>query len=235
MNTRSTLLGSAMNFAHLAGLGLGKKAKAKAKPAAADDQDEDDKAGASDDDDQDPPANGKKAKKAKGAAETEDDEDEDGPAASEDDDGDQDNRAAADEDDAGDEEDDPPQRGKKAKAARPQAGLSDYKRGRQAERQRCAAIFGSPHAAKNIPQAAELAFNTTLSADAAIGILKTAGPAGSGSRSRVNPDLGSDGDRGDRAAGGTGKAWGSAIAKAGVKPAAASDAGWGGAVRRAGR
>lgn len=241
MSLTSRLLGGTMGFAHLAGIvgPAGKKAKSRAE------DDEKDKTDASDDDDQDdPPAKGKKAKKAKAKGQgddegdkTDDDDDDDRSASAgdDDDDDDEENRAAADDDD--DDEEEQPSRGKKAKGARSQAALSDYKRGRQAERKRCAAIFGSQHAAKNIPQAAELAFNTTLSAEAAIGILKTAGPGGSnsGSRSRVNPDLGADGDEQARRGGGASGSWSRSFAKAGVKPAGDAGRGLGDSMRRASR
>ena len=46
-----------------------------------------------------------------------------------------------------------------------------YKRGKKAERARCAAIFGSQHASGRADLAASLAFNTGLSASAAIKVL----------------------------------------------------------------
>lgn len=51
----------------------------------------------------------------------------------------------------------------------------DVKKGRRAERQRCAAIFGSKHAAKNQALAASLAFNTAMSSKDAINVMATSG------------------------------------------------------------
>ncbi|MFV8985341.1 hypothetical protein [Serratia fonticola] len=51
----------------------------------------------------------------------------------------------------------------------------DVKKGRSAERKRCAAIFGSKAAAGRPDMAAHLAFNTELSASAAIGTLSAMG------------------------------------------------------------
>jgi hypothetical protein len=228
MSLHTRLLGGAMSFAHLAGLGKapGKKAKAK---TAADDQDEDDKPDASEDDDEgDKP----KGKKAKGKAD-DDKDDDDKPDASEDDD-DDDDKSMEDDDDKpdasedDDEEDDPPSRGKKAKGK-----SAEYRRGVTAERQRCAKIFGHSAAGRNQPLAASLAFNTGMSAAEAINVLKgQAASAGQGA-GRRNPDLGTD--PGDQSTSGNiGKSWGAALAKAGVAPAAQSG-GWGAAAERARR
>ena len=203
MNTRSTLLGSAMNFAHLAGLGLGKKSKAKGK--ATDDDQDDEKPDAADDDDEDKP----KGKKAKGKADDDDDQDDEKHDASEDDD-----------------EDEP--KGKKAKAK-----TADYRRGVAAERKRCAAIFGASAAARNIPLAASLAFETGMSAASAINVLKgQSAPNQAGAdRSRRNPDLGPDGaPQGSSSK----RAWGAAIDKVAPNGSKASG-GWGSAIDRSQR
>ncbi|AOM40501.1 hypothetical protein [Xenorhabdus hominickii] len=101
--------------------------------------------GAEDDEEQDEEKEGKKGKKAK-KAKSEDDEDDD-PDAEDD-----------DEDDDPDAEDD-----------------EDVKKGRRAERKRCARIFGSQYAAGRPDMAAHLALNTSMSASEAISTLKAMG------------------------------------------------------------
>lgn len=225
MNIRTNLLGGAMGFAHLAGIGLGSKAK-KAKGKA---EDQDDEKPGAEDDDEDAPK-GKKAKKAKGKAE-DDTDDEDKPdaegdeddASAEEDDEDKPDASAEDED----EEDAPPPRSKGKKAT------AEFRRGVAAERKRCAAIFGAKSAAANVPLAASLAFETGMSADAAIRVLKgQPAPSSAGAdRSRRNPDLGAD--PGAQGSGGAKKAWGAAIDK--VTSAAKPGGSWGGAIDRAQR
>jgi hypothetical protein len=134
-----------------------KSRKAKGRRAEEDD-DEDDapksrKAKgrrAEEDDDDDAP----KSRKAKGRRAEEDDDEEDGPKG---------RRTAAEDDDEDEEErqDDADDRDPKARAAR------------KRERARCAAIFGSKHAAGRVAAAANLAFNTKMTASQAIGVLKT--------------------------------------------------------------
>lgn len=111
----------------------------------------------------------KKAKKVKGRAEDDrddDDRDEDAEEEERDEDAEgDDDDTDADEDDDTDpeaEEDDGDDR-KEDKASR---------QARQAERRRCARIFGSKYAAGNISLAASLAFNTGMSSTAAIDVLK---------------------------------------------------------------
>lgn len=230
MNFKSTLMGGALSFAHLTGLAGGKKA---AKGKAEDDNT--DEPGAEDgDEDEDVQPKGKKAK-----ARAEEGEDEDGKEGSRAEDGDDDEddepkgkkaRKAEDDDDgmdADDEEDDQP-KGKKAKAS------ADFRKGAAAERKRCAAIFASPAAGRNIPMAAELAFNTDMSAQRAIAVLKTSGASAAHDRSRRNPDVGSDSDPEARAAAQSGKGWNAAFAKAGVAPKAQAG-GWDQAMKSAGR
>ncbi|CVA07099.1 hypothetical protein [Serratia marcescens] len=145
---------SYLKFAHL--LGLKKKAS---------EEEDDDK---------------EKSKKAKSRrAEEERDDEED---AEDDDDRedmeDDDNREPDAEDDDGDKE-----KGKKAKSRRAEEDDEDaeedenrdVKKGRRAERKRCAAIFGSKHAAGRPDMAAHLAFNTRMSAREAIDTLATVG------------------------------------------------------------
>lgn len=101
---------------------------------------------------------GKKGKKGKKAKE-EGEEHEDGEDGE---DGDE------DEDEGEEHEKD---EGKKA--AHRRGRKVGVKVGRRAERKRCGAIFASPAAAANVQLAAKLAFNTSLTADAAITILES--------------------------------------------------------------
>ncbi|SXF43139.1 Uncharacterised protein [Klebsiella variicola] len=117
----------------------------------------------------------KKSKKAKARrAEEEDERDDDAEDDERDDDAEEDER----DDDAEDDDDDPDASKeddsdddddrKEDKAA---------KSARIAERKRCARIFGSKHAAANPSLAASLAFNTGMSAAAAIDVLASTAPA----------------------------------------------------------
>ncbi|MBT0329032.1 hypothetical protein ISO88_03995 [Morganella morganii subsp. morganii] len=146
-------------FAHL--IGLGKKAraseededkkvrKAKGRKAEEDEPDED---AENDEDregaeDQDDEKQGRKAKRAKKAEGDDDDPD-----------------AEDDEDTEGDDED-----------AEDDDENKDVKKGRRAERKRCARIFGSKAAAGRPDMAAHLAFNTRMSSSEAISTLKAMG------------------------------------------------------------
>lgn len=105
------------------------------------------------------------AAKAKTKAEDDKNKDQDGPkddkeAGADEDDGD-DTTASTDEDQQ-DDDDNNKKEGKKARAARLD------------ERARCSAIFSHPAAAQNTTLAAELAFNTDLSASAASALLAAA-------------------------------------------------------------
>lgn len=146
-------------FAHL--IGLGKKAraseedenkkvrKAKGRKAEEDERDED----AEDDEDregaedQDDEKQGRKAKKAKKAGGDDDDPD-----------AEDDENAEGDDEDAEDDDEN-----------------KDVKKGRRAERKRCARIFGSKAAAGRPDMAAHLAFNTRMSSSEAISTLKAMG------------------------------------------------------------
>ncbi|HHQ6627783.1 hypothetical protein KGP26_03785 [Serratia sp. JSRIV002] len=114
---------------------------------------------ASEDEDDDK-EKGKKAKSrhAEEERDEEDAEEDDDEKDMEDDD---DSDPDAEDDDAGAEEDD----------------STDVKKGSRAERKRCAAIFGSKHAAGRPDMAAHLAFNTRMSAREAISTLAAMGPA----------------------------------------------------------
>lgn len=144
---------SHFKFAHL--LGLKKKAS---------EEEDDDK---------------EKSKKAKSRrAEEERDDEED----AEDDDDREDMEDDDREPDAEDDDDDK-EKGKKAKSRRAEEDDEDaeedenrdVKKGRRAERKRCAAIFGSKHAAGRPDMAAHLAFNTRMSVREAIDTLATMG------------------------------------------------------------
>ncbi|NHB89602.1 MULTISPECIES: hypothetical protein [Photorhabdus] len=151
---------SKLSFAHLLGIKKSaseddddkeKSKKAKSRRAEEEDRDEED----AEDEDDDTKA---------------DEDDKDDPDAEEDDDKDKDKsskkgkkaksrRADDDDDDADAEEND------------------DKEEGRRAERKRCAAIFGSKHAAGRPDMAAHLAFNTRMSAREAISTLALTGSA----------------------------------------------------------
>ncbi|WP_337045532.1 hypothetical protein [Serratia bockelmannii] len=174
---------SHFKFAHL--LGLKKKAS----------EEEDD--------------NKEKSKKAKSRrAEEERDDEED----AEDDDDREDMEDDDREPDAEDDDDDK-EKGKKAKSRRAEEDDEDaeedenrdVKKGRRAERKRCAAIFGSKHAAGRPDMAAHLAFNTRMSAREAIDTLATMGAVAPQPQGRKSLDarmreseqarLGPDGDK----------------------------------------
>lgn len=145
---------SHFKFAHL--LGLKKKAS----------EEEDD--------------NKEKSKKAKSRrAEEERDDEED----AEDDDDREDMEDDDDRESDAEDDDDDKEKGKKAKSHHAEEDDEDaeedenrdVKKGRRAERKRCAAIFGSKHAAGRPDMAAHLAFNTRMSAREAIDTLATMG------------------------------------------------------------
>lgn len=116
------------------------------------------------------------------------------------------------EPDAEDDDDDK-EKGKKAKSRRAEEDDEDaeedenrdVKKGRRAERKRCAAIFGSKHAAGRPDMAAHLAFNTRMSAREAIETLATVGAVAPQPQGRKSLDarmreseqarLGPDGDK----------------------------------------
>lgn len=145
---------------------------------------------ASEDEDDDK-EKGKKAKSRRAEEERDDEED-----AEEEDD-----REDMEDDDDSDpdaEEDDDKGKGKKAKSRRAEEDDDadaeeddenrDVKKGRRAERKRCAAIFGSKHAAGRPDMAAQLAFNTRMSASEAIGTLATMGTVAPAKAARVSLD-----------------------------------------------
>jgi hypothetical protein len=175
----SAKVASALSFAHLAGLGRG---KAKA-------EDNDDK---KDRDHEDVNDGAKKGKNAEDDEPEKDDKDKKDPETSaEDDDPDANAEGDDPEHNDGDEDDDGDKKGKKAKADDYGDDDEKMKAGAKKERARCAAIFASPAAARNVALAAELAFNTDLSATQATAILaKTPAAAGNSTRAAGNPRVG---------------------------------------------
>ncbi|RUR94714.1 hypothetical protein PB16LOC_01011 [Pectobacterium versatile] len=168
---------SKFQFAHL--LGLKKKAS---------EEEDDDK------------EKGKKAKSRRAEEERDDEE-----SAEEGDDAD---AEEGDDNDSDAEEDDNEEKGKKAKSRRAEDDEDDenddVKKGRRAERKRCAAIFGSKHSAGRPDMAAHLAFNTRMSASEAIDTLATMGVVAPEKSAHVSLDermqdekvrLGPDGDK----------------------------------------
>lgn len=143
-------------FAHL--IGLGKKAraseedenkkvrKAKGRKAEKDERDED----AEDDEDREDAEEQDDEKQGRKAKKAEGDDDD--PDAEDDED------AEGDDEDAEDDDEN-----------------KDVKKGRRAERKRCARIFGSKAAAGRPDMAAHLAFNTRMSSSEAISTLKAMG------------------------------------------------------------
>ncbi|EJK8625939.1 hypothetical protein [Morganella morganii] len=143
-------------FAHL--IGLGKKAraseedenkkvrKAKGRKAEEDERDKD----AEDDEDREDAEEQDDEKQGRKAKKAEGDDDD--PDAEDDED------AEGDDEDAEDDDEN-----------------KDVKKGRRAERKRCARIFGSKAAAGRPDMAAHLAFNTRMSSSEAISTLKAMG------------------------------------------------------------
>ncbi len=210
--TLSSRLAGALSFAHLAGIGARRSKAARADDDLPEDDDRADDDERDDDNDREPDGKkGKRARRAKRAkagkrADDDDPDAEDDDPDAEDDDPD----ADADDPDAEDDDDDKdPPLGRKARRAKraddddPDAeddedemrGKSAVARARRRERARCAAIFGSRHAARNPALAANLAFNTSMSRKEALAVLRDTpgGSAGSHGRADRNPKLGSDG------------------------------------------
>lgn len=141
---------SKFSFAHL--LGLTKAAKASREA----EEEEDDQKAEEEDENEDDDKSSKKSKKAKKAEDDDPDAEDDDPDAEDDD------------PDAEDDDDDPD-------AEEEEDENKDVKKGRKAERQRCAAIFSSKHAAGRPDLAATLAFTTKLSANEAIRVMRANG------------------------------------------------------------
>ena len=169
-------------------------------------EDDDDREPDAEDDDDDK----EKSKKAKSRrAEEERDDEED----AQDDDDREDMEDDDDREPDAEDDDDDKEKGKKAKSRRAEDDDEDaeedenrdVKKGRRAERKRCAAIFGSKHAAGRPDMAAHLAFNTRMSAREAIDTLATVGAVAPQPQGRKSLDarmreseqarLGPDGDK----------------------------------------
>jgi len=166
-------LAEAVSFAHLLPLTVGASARAE-------DDDEKDKGPDAENDEDgedgdDKKPGGKKAKKARADDQGNDDGEDDGTEDDDDPDA---------NDDDGEDDNDKKPAGKKAKKARADDGDGDgdhddkedgpsARAGAMGERRRCAAIFGSRHAAGRPDLAAHLAFNTNMSVAEAIGTMKT--------------------------------------------------------------
>ncbi|WP_341799959.1 hypothetical protein [Klebsiella michiganensis] len=115
----------------------------------------------------------KKSKKAKARRAEEDERDDDAEDEDRDDDAEEDER----DDDAEDDGDDPDASEDDDSDDDDRKESKAVKSARIAERKRCARIFGSKHAAANPSLAASLAFNTGMSAAAAIDVLASTAPA----------------------------------------------------------
>lgn len=211
---RSMLMGRSSSFAHFAGLGRGGRRAEEETPKDDDTKGKKSRAADGDDEDEDDKPKGKAA-------------DDDAPAQYPDDDDTKGRKSrAADGDDDDDDEDEP--KGKKSRAEddddeEEMTGKSAVAGARRRERARCAAIFNHPAAAENPQLACSLAFETTLTRQGALAVLKsqagrTANRAdlGAGRRDR-NPSLGAGGDT--ITGKGTVKGlWDAAVAKANPKP-----------------
>ncbi|WP_342705150.1 hypothetical protein OHZ10_29215 [Burkholderia arboris] len=194
-----TLMASGLSFAHLSP--KGKRASA-AEDDREDDERDDERAEGDEPEDRDRDdgdSRGSKGKKGKRAEDDRKDDERDDENA-EDDELEEDDsgkgkkgkRAADDEDDerAEDDDDEEEMRGKSAVA-----------RARRRERARCAAIMSSKSAGRNIELAANLAFNTSMTRQEALAILR-ASPAAdssghsarSAARTSRNPQLGAGGE-----------------------------------------
>lgn len=152
-------------FAHLMGL--------KFKGSRAEDEDEKARGRAEDDDENAEDDDEPKSRKAKGRRAEDDDDDE---------------RAEDDDEDAEDD-DEPKSRKAKGRKAEGDDDEADAKaQGRAIERKRCARIFGSKAAGIRPDMAASLAFNTDLSASAAIAQLEQAAAFGAPQGGRMSLD-----------------------------------------------
>lgn len=143
-------------FAHL--IGLGKKARAS-------EEDEDKKVRK---------AKGRKAEEDERDEDAEDDEDREGAEDQDDEKQGRKAKKAGGDDDDPDAEDDEDAEGDDEDAEDDDEN-KDVKKGRRAERKRCARIFGSKAAAGRPDMAAHLAFNTRMSSSEAISTLKAMG------------------------------------------------------------
>lgn len=196
------------------------KGSKRSRRAEDDDEDDDEPKGrksrASDDDDQDDEPKARKARRARAEEDDEDDEPKGRKSRAADDDDDQDDEPKGRKSRASDDDDDDDDKHE-------MTGRSVVANARRRERERCAAIFGSRHAAGNIALAASLAFDTTMTRREAIAVLK--GQAARGDQDRDdrrldrasrNPDLGPGGASGPAGQAAMAASWDRALAKAGV-------------------
>lgn len=182
MAKKTTLAAGTSPFAHLlggaaalAGRALGRRAEDEDKPEGEEGDNEPD----AEEEDTGEPDKGKRGNKAE----------------SEDDDADPDAEDESDDPDAEDEDADEPE-GKKAE--------TPYKRGYAAANKRARAIFAAPEAAGRPDLAAQLAFETRLTAAEAIGVLATTGATAPTGRGRTLDDrMGNRNDPRPGAGGGT--------------------------------
>jgi hypothetical protein len=193
MTTLIAKVASALSFAHLAGVGrTSAKGKGKAEDDDKPERDHEDTSAEDDDDDKrcEDEDTGAKGKAEGDDDDKGDDDKKDGKAKSK-------GKAASDEDDDDEKDED------KAKAAA------------MTERKRCASIFASPAASKNVQLACELAFNTDLTSAQAIAILEKSPSASSNfaERSARNPRVGAGGGSQPNSEQAISASWDAAFAK----------------------
>lgn len=242
---RSSLMGSASRFAHLAGIALGgSRSATRAEEDSRDDEARGGRRSRAADDDEEGEPKGKRSRaddndddkdEPKGRrSRASDDDDEDEPKgkrsrASDDDDEDEPKgkRSRASEDD---DEDEP--KGKRSRASdddddddkNEMSGRSAMASARRRERSRCAAIFAASAAAENPALAASLAFETTMTRKEAVAVLKSQAGRGAapgsrdvrGDRRDRNPQLGPGGESSPTGAQATAALWDRTLAKIGV-------------------
>ena len=173
------MLAKALSFSHLTGASKKSEDKDEDKKAEQEEKDKDDQ----DREDGD----------ARRAADDKDEhcaEDDDQDEGEDDDDkkkGKKSKKAEDDDDDENAEDDDDNDEEMRGKSAAASA--------RRRERARCAAIFASPAAARNIPLTCKLAFATALPRKEAIDVLASApaAPKGNADRQARNPNIGAGG------------------------------------------
>lgn len=238
MRMRS-LLGGASPYAHLSGL-----VPLRGSRRAEDDKDDKEtrrgkRSKAEDDDgDEDEP----KGRRSRAEDEDRDDDPKGRRSRAEDEDDDKGARAEDEDDDKGAEEDEDEPKSRRGKRSKSRAeddeddkdaeddddeeemsGKSAAARARRRERARCKAIFSHKAAAQNVALAASLAFDTTMTRQEAIAVLKSQEGRGGGrdahdDRRRRNPDLGPGDDGGGASNAKAAEAgWAKALAKVGVK------------------
>ena len=190
---------NALSFAHLNGF------RRKSRAAAEGDDTPDDKdkgAKAEGDDDGDEEGDGKP------------DHDGDEPLAE--DDGDGESAEGNDDEPADDKEEKGAKARAKARSSKPAAKTyaQGIAAGRAEERKRCASIFASPAAARNVALAAELAFGTDMAAERVVAVLGKAPSQASADRASRNPQAVSRGSREEHPGAAVASSWDAALQKA---------------------